>query len=247
MPPGAGRPHSPRPSARDGPAPGAFCVPHSCRPLPPALFWSLRALFPAPSVGSLLPPRGLSLKPAMSTVQAAGRSGEGGPGRGGDGGGGGEGPFSFLRNPAHFTKPGPRGFFCFSLRLQENQVEGLADRIMNDLESGDRGPPRPCRALTDQAPGDGPQRPLPDPRPCPLLSVCEWSFACPQPERCPGVTKFTALVKGPKSTRWRISERNPFCQSEYLSLTSGRGWKFSPERCSVVTEDRAGPKEQASS
>ena len=103
-----GRPCPTPPGLLPGTArPGAFCVPHSCRPLPPALLWSLRALFPAPSVGSLLPPRGLSLKPAMSTVQAAGRSGEGGLGRGGDGGGGGEGPLSFLRTPAPLRPPDP--------------------------------------------------------------------------------------------------------------------------------------------
>ncbi|XP_024840803.1 membrane protein BRI3 isoform X1 [Bos taurus] len=73
MPPRPTLPHSSRPSARNGPGPGAFCVPHSCRPQPPALFyWSVRALFLAPSAGSLLPPRGPLLKPAMSTVQAAG-------------------------------------------------------------------------------------------------------------------------------------------------------------------------------
>lgn len=168
MPPRPTLPHSSRPSARNGPGPGAFCVPHSCRPQPPALFyWSVRALFLAPSAGSLLPPRGPLLKPAMSTVQAAGRSG--------DGGGGGEGPLSFLRTPAllsppgpPFSKPGLCGF-CFSLRLQEKRAVGLADRIMT--KSADRGPPAPCRALSKHVLGGGPQRAPPDPRLCPFLSA----------------------------------------------------------------------------
>nr|XP_025131372.1 brain protein I3 isoform X2 [Bubalus bubalis] len=55
------------------PPPGPSACPHSCGPQPPALFcWSVRALFLAPSAGSLLPLRGPLLKPAMTTVQAAG-------------------------------------------------------------------------------------------------------------------------------------------------------------------------------
>lgn len=126
-------------------------VPPSCHPLP-VLGWSLRGLFPVPSSGPPPLPRGNSLKPAMSTVQAAGRSlrrGQGGrAGRPGQGRGSrelkrrdprGRGGLVFLRTPAHRSPPSPRyssrgciitlGSFCCALWPAQHCVLAVAGQV----------------------------------------------------------------------------------------------------------------------
>lgn len=149
---------------RDGSSPGAFSsVTPSCLPLP-VFCGSIRGLFPAPSSGSVPAPRSSPLKPAMTTVQAAGRghgAGRSGLGRR-RGAEDGEGPSaevaslpgdlsplsppSWLVSQSSFTKPRQSlSLFCFTLQLAEEPSSGChwPDRTRAER----RRPWRPCKGL----------------------------------------------------------------------------------------------------
>ena len=91
--------------------------------------------------------------------------------------------------------------------------------------------------------GGWPQRPPADPRPCPPLGVQVVIRLPPTRER-PRCHQTHCSGKG--SQVHAVADfREKSCQSEYLSLTSGRGWKFSPERCMLCRHRRQSGSQRA--